>query len=95
MASFYTSTEVEVDVNIQLNPRDIYDNLDSDELTELLRLIQNGRNTKNKDYSISDMVSGMTDVQILTDKNVLDYIIRLLKYDTPEMLEYVVEELKY
>lgn len=88
----YITTEVEVDIDVQ----DIYERLDDYEIKELLELIKNKKyNCNSKDYFLQNMIGGQTDTEILTNKEFLSNLIKLLKYETPDLLEFVKEEINY
>lgn len=84
---------VEVDVDIDLSVREIYDELDSDDKEELLDLLL--QEHSNKSFSISNKLRSLSDSEILNDKEVWDYIIRLINYEDSSLKEYIIEELTY
>lgn len=90
----YVSKCVDVDVEFDLTPREIYNNLDSEEREELLELLVQGVGS-SKEYSISNKLKYKSDSEILNDKEVWDYIIRLINYEDSSLKEYIIEELTY
>lgn len=90
----YVSKCVDVDVEFDLTPREIYNDLDSEEKEELLELLVQG-NGNFKEYSISAKLKYKSDSEILNDKEVWDYIIRLINYEDSSLKEYIIEELTY
>lgn len=90
----YVSKCVDVDVEFDLTPREIYNDLDSEEKEELLELLVQGVGS-SKEYSISNKLKYKSDSEILNDKEVWDYIIRLINYEDSSLKEYIIEELTY
>lgn len=90
----YVSKCVDVDVEFDLTPREIYNDLDSEEKEELLELLVQGSGNF-KEYSISAKLKYKSDSEILNDKEVWDYIIRLINYEDSSLKEYIIEELTY
>lgn len=90
----YVSKYVETEVEFDLTPREIYNELDSEEKEELLELLSRGLNA-SKQYSIANKLKYKSDSEILNDKDVWDYIIRLINYEDSSLKEYIIEELTY
>ena len=88
---FYQTQEVDIDID--LSPREIYDELNTLEKEELLNLLL--QESTSKSFSISNKLRDLSDSEFLNDKETWDYIIKLVKYEDSTLLEYIVEELKY
>lgn len=90
--------EVEIleDVEIELDVDEIYNNLSQDEKEELLDLLLSD-NSLNKDYYLESLFLGKTDYQILTDRKIIDKLIRTIKYNHYDstLVERIIEELSY
>ena len=88
--------EVEIleDVEIELDVDEIYNNLSQREKEELLDLLLGG-NSLNKNYYLESLFLGKTDAEILTDKKIIDKLIRTIKYNHYEstLVERIIEEL--
>ena len=88
--------EVEIleDVEIELDVDEIYNNLSQREKEELLDLLLGG-NSLNKDYYLESLFLGKTDAQILTDRKIIDKLIRTIKYNHYDstLVERIIEEL--
>ncbi len=83
----------DVDIDIDLSPRDIYDELDTWEKEELLDLLL--QENTSKSFSISNKLRAVSDSEFLNDKELWDYIIKLVKYEDSSLLNYIIEELQY
>lgn len=90
--------EVEIleDIEIELDVDEIYNNLSQSEKEELLDLLLRG-DSVNKDYYLESLFLGKTDVQILTDRKIIDKLIRTIKYNHYDstLVERIIEELSY
>lgn len=88
--------EVEIleDVEIELDVDEIYNNLSQREKEELLDLLLGG-NSLNKNYYLESLFLGKTDAEILTDKKIIDKLIRTIKYNHYDstLVERIIEEL--
>ena len=88
--------EVEIleDVEIELGVDEIYNNLSQREKEELLDLLLGG-NSLNKNYYLETLFLGRTDAQILTDRKIIDKLIRIIKYNHYDstLVERITEEL--
>ena len=88
--------EVEIleDVEIELDADEIYNNLSQREKGELLDLLLGG-NSLNKNYYLETLFLGKTDAQILTDRKIIDKLIRIIKYNHYDstLVERIIEEL--
>ena len=88
--------EVEIleDVEIELDVDEIYNNLSQREKEELLDLLLGG-NSLNKNYYLETLFLGKTDAQILTDRKIIDKLIRTIKYNHYDstLVERIIEEL--
>ena len=88
--------EVEIleDVEIELDVDEIYNNLSQREKEELLDLLLGG-NSLNKNYYLESLFLGKTDDQILTDRKIIDKLIRTIKYNHYDstLVERIIEEL--
>ena len=88
--------EVEIleDVEIELDVDEIYNNLSQREKEELLDLLLGG-NSSNKNYYLESLFLGKTDAEILTDRKIIDKLIRTIKYNHYDLtlVERIIEEL--
>ena len=88
--------EVEIleDVEIELDVDEIYNNLSQREKEELLDLLLGG-NSLNKNYYLETLFLGRADAQILTDRKIIDKLIRIIKYNHYDstLVERIIEEL--
>lgn len=88
--------EVEIleDVEIELDVDEIYNNLSQREKEELLDLLLGG-NSSNKNYYLETLFLGKTDAEILTDRKIIDKLIRTIKYNHYDstLVERIIEEL--
>lgn len=88
--------EVEIleDVEIELDVDEIYNNLSQREKEELLDLLLSG-SSSNKNYYLETLFLGKTDAQILTDRKIIDKLIRIIKYNHYDstLVERIIEEL--
>ena len=88
--------EVEIleDVEIELGVDEIYNNLSQREKEELLDLLLSG-NSSNKNYYLETLFLGKTDAQILTDRKIIDKLIRIIKYNHYDstLVQRIIEEL--
>ena len=88
--------EVEIleDVEIELDVDEIYNNLSQREKEELLDLLLRG-SSSNKNYYLETLFLGKTDAQILTDRKIIDKLIRIIKYNHYDstLVERIIEEL--
>ena len=88
--------EVEIleDVEIELDVDEIYNNLSQREKEELLDLFLGG-NSSNKNYYLETLFLGKTDAEILTDRKIIDKLIRTIKYNHYDatLVERIIEEL--
>ena len=88
--------EVEIleDVEIELDVDEIYNNLSQREKEELLDLLLGG-NSSNKNYYLDTLFLGKTDAEILTDRKIIDKLIRTIKYNHYDLtlVERIIEEL--
>ena len=88
--------EVEIleDVEIELDVDEIYNNLSQREKEELLDLLLGG-NSLNKNYYLESLFLGKTDAEILTDRKIIDKLIRTIKYNHYDstLVERIIEEL--
>lgn len=89
--TFYKN--IEIDVDLDLSVREIYDELDSDEKEQLLELLL--QEHSNKSFSISNKLKALSDDEFLNDIKTWDYIIKMVKYHDSSLLEYIIEELSY
>ena len=88
--------EVEIleDVEIELGVDEIYNNLSQREKGELLDLLLGG-SSLNKNYYLETLFLGKTDAEILTDRKIIDKLIRTIKYNHYDstLVERIIEEL--
>ena len=88
--------EIEIleDVEIELDVDEIYNNLSQREKEELLDLLLGG-NSSNKNYYLETLFLGKTDAEILTDRKIIDKLIRTIKYNHYDstLVERIIEEL--
>ena len=84
---------VEVDVDLDLSVREIYNELDSDDKEELLDLLL--QEYTNKSFSISNKLRSLSDDEFLNDTKTWDYIIKMVKYHDSTLLQYIIDELSY
>ena len=89
----YISRCVDVEVDIDLSAREIYNDLNSDEKEELLDLLL--QEYSNKNFSISNKLRSLSDDEFLNDQKTWDYIIKMVKYHDSSLLNYIIEELSY
>lgn len=89
--TIYSTQETEVEVD--LSARDIYNELADYEKEELLDLLL--QEYTNKSYSISNKLRSIDDSNFLQNKEIWDYIIKLVKYEDSTLLNYIIEELEY
>lgn len=90
----YVSKCVDVDVEFDLTPREIYNELDSDEKEELLELLSRGLNA-SKHYSIANKLKYKSDSEILNDTEIWNYIIKLINYEDSTLKQHIIDELTY
>lgn len=90
----YFNEYIETEIELELSPREIFNSLSDSELIELNNLIM-GDSKGDRAYTLSNMCRRQTDTDILTNKRFLDMFIKLLKYETSDYLDYVIEELNY
>lgn len=90
----YVSKCVDVDVEYDLTPREIYNELDSDEKEELLELLSRGLND-SKHNSIANKLKYKSDSEILNDTEIWDYIIKLINYEDSTLKQHIIDELTY
>jgi hypothetical protein len=90
----FINKDIEVNADIELNPREIFRNLSSREKEELLDLILN-ESVSDSNYYLEGLFLGKKDYQILTDKKVWDKLIRFIKYEDSTLKDYIIEELSY
>ena len=74
----YISRCVDVEVDIDLSAREIYNDLNSDEKEELLDLLL--QEYSNKNFSISNKLRSLSDDEFLNDQKTWDYISKMVKY---------------
>lgn len=86
--------DIDVEVDIELNSKEIFRNLSSREKEELLDLILN-ENLSDSNYYLEGLFLGKKDYQILTDKKIWDKLIRFIKYEDSTLKDYIIEELSY
>jgi len=87
-----------VNTAIDLSIEEVLNSCSSSDIEEILRIINSRKNNLNHDwkhYYLSNEFKDKQDVQICTDKQLLDKFIRILKYNHPEMAQYVIDELSY
>lgn len=82
-----------VDVEFDLTPREIYNELDSDEKEELLELLL--EEDSNKSFSISNKVKALSDDEFLNDIKTWNYIIKLINYEDSTLKQHIIDELSY
>lgn len=85
------SEDVEIDIDLD----DIYRNLTGTEKEELLDMLLEHRSSYSKNYYIEGLILGKCDSDILTNKQIWDKLIKLLKYSEPSLKDYIIEELQY
>jgi hypothetical protein len=90
----FINKDIEVNADIELNPREIFRNLSSREKEELLDLILNEK-LPDSNYYLEGLFLGKKDHQILTDKKIWDKLIRFIKYEDSTLKDYIIEELSY
>lgn len=81
-------------IRVDIDLDDLYSELDGEDIEYLYKRMMN-YSSKEKDYFLSNKMKNLSDVDILTNKQIIDSFIMLLKYEHSDMLEYVKEELNY
>lgn len=81
-------------IRVDIDLDDLYSELDGEDIEYLYKRMMN-YSLKEKDYFLSNKMKNLSDVDILTNKQIIDSFIMLLKYEHSDMLEYVKEELNY
>lgn len=90
--------EVTQNIDINLDVDDIYNNLSLSEKKDLLELLISDRRRGNinyRNYYVEDLLTGVSDTEFLTSKKIWDEIIKLVKYENSDLLDYIIEELNY
>ena len=90
----FINKDIEVNADIELNPKEIFRNLSSREKEELLDLILN-ESVSDSNYYLEGLFLGKKDYQILTDKKIWDKLIYHILYSDSTLKDYIIEELSY
>lgn len=93
--TLYQDVDITTEVEIELDVCEVYNALSKYEKEEMLELLLQDYQNKNKEYYIESLVLGRTDTDILTNQKIWGKIIRLIKYDQPALKDFIIEELQY
>lgn len=93
--TLYQDVDITTEVEIELDVCEVYNALSKYEKEEMLDLLLQDYQNKNKEYYIESLVLGRTDTDILTNQKIWGKIIRLIKYDQPALKDFIIEELQY
>ena len=93
--TLYQDVDITTEVEIELDVCEVYNALSKYEKEEMLDLLLQDYQNKNKEYYIESLVLGRTDTDILTNQKIWGKIIRLIKYDQPALKDHIIEELQY
>ena len=87
--------DISMDIDLNLTVDEIYNNLSSTEKEDLFEILSEYKSRNNKNYYLENLFLGRDDYDILTNRNIWEKIIRLIKYDNSELKDYIISELMY